>query len=225
MSVTDIKRIKQVRNSPDYKFKVCLIGDSNCGKTCLMRRIVDDIFEEEYKPSLVGDCSYLYYSLKLNNKPKTAAIMLWDTAGEEKFQSVTKAYFSKTNAVITMYDITSQKSFERVSFWIELANEYVNDDCIIFVVGTKSDLDSCRVVDFDLSKNMIEKKLINAKSISEVSSKSGHGVAELFIKLTKNLVEENELGSVISSYVDVERGSYKLSMKMIENKDPDSCNC
>ena len=67
---------------------------------------------------------------------------IWDTAGEEKYRSVTNAYFRGAVGALLIYDITSERSFKSVSNWLQKLQESAMPDLIVLLVGNKTDLEA-----------------------------------------------------------------------------------
>ena len=66
---------------------------------------------------------------------------LWDTAGQEKFRSLTRMYYQDAEAAVIVYDITFRESFESAKYWVEdLRQNCNNTDILIAIVGNKCDL-------------------------------------------------------------------------------------
>ena len=100
-------------------FKVCLVGESGVGKTCIIERFVNNEFREEEPPSISAS-----YSEKLiqfdDYEGKVVKFNIWDTAGQEKYRSIGKIFYKDANAAILVYDITNQKSFDEIKkYWFE----------------------------------------------------------------------------------------------------------
>lgn len=70
----------------------------------------------------------------------TVRLQVWDTAGQERFRSISKLYYRGASAVILVYSIIDEKSFDEMGRWLEEVKDNLGDDIIIHVVGTKSDL-------------------------------------------------------------------------------------
>ena len=66
-------------------------------------------------------------------------LQIWDTAGEEKYKSVSNVYFRGAVGALLIYEITSKKSFEEAEGWLSKLND-TNDDLVVMLVGNKSDL-------------------------------------------------------------------------------------
>ena len=100
-------------------FKVCLVGESGVGKTCIIERFVNDEFREDEPPSI--SASYSEKFLKFEEyEGKTVKFHIWDTAGQEKYRSIGKIFYKDANAAILVYDITNKKSFDEIKkYWYE----------------------------------------------------------------------------------------------------------
>lgn len=67
-------------------------------------------------------------------------LQIWDTAGEEKFRSLTPMYYKNSSAVILVYDTTNIETFESISKWIKEIEEHRTHNVLIFLVGNKCDM-------------------------------------------------------------------------------------
>ena len=94
-----------------------MIGPEGSGKTCLMNRFADDSFTEKYE-----FCKFSYLStIGVDFKTKTvvcnglvAKLQIWDTGGQPRFQSISKAYYKKTKIFLLVYDCQNVASFENL---------------------------------------------------------------------------------------------------------------
>ena len=84
------------------KIKIMLIGDSNVGKTSLLKKYCENEFSNIYITTVGIDFQIKY--LDINNKK--IKLQIWDTAGQERYQTVAKNYFNSSNGFIIVYDIT-----------------------------------------------------------------------------------------------------------------------
>lgn len=89
-------------------YKVVLIGDCNVGKTSLLLRFSDNIFNEN--PFSTIGVDFKIKTLKVDDK--IIKMQIWDTAGQERYRSISQAYFRNTHGCIAVYDITNRESFE-----------------------------------------------------------------------------------------------------------------
>ena len=109
------------KNNTIKIYKVCLIGQSGVGKTCIINRFVNDEFREDEPPSI--SASYSEKFIKFDEDEDEGKIIkfhIWDTAGQEKYRSIGKIFYKDANAAILVYDITNQKSFDEIkNYWYE----------------------------------------------------------------------------------------------------------
>lgn len=125
--------------------KVIVLGDSGVGKTSLMNQFVSQRFSASYKATIGAD--FLCKDLTVSGTDVT--LQCWDTAGQERFQSLGVAFYRGSDCCILVFDVTSQKSFDNLSFWIDeflIQSAPRDPDSFPFVVlGNKTDLEG-RVV-------------------------------------------------------------------------------
>ena len=124
-------------------YKFCLLGEKSVGKTSIMRRISKDEFEEKMISSIGIDVITLSFDdIEINeNEVKSFKIQLIDTAGQEKYQSITKNYYRNSDAIILVYDINNEDSFELLENWIIQIKENFNDVNLVMLLDNKSDLE------------------------------------------------------------------------------------
>lgn len=67
---------------------------------------------------------------------------MWDTAGQEKFKTITAAYYKGAQGIILVFDLTDKKSLDDIKNWISETEKYSNGESVKILVGNKSDLHS-----------------------------------------------------------------------------------
>ena len=157
------------------KYKIIFLGDQGTGKSCILNRFVEDKFDDNYQATIGLD--FQSKNVKIDNQD--VHLLLYDTAGQEKFRSLIPMYTRDANIIILVYDITRKESFNHIPDWINgLTN--VNFDNVIFaLVGNKIDLDDKREVSKEEGIKLAEEK----KCIfEEVSAKTAENFSELFYK-------------------------------------------
>ena len=102
------------KKKPDRLIKIITIGDSNVGKTCCILRYCDNVFQSAVVNTLGVEMRTNL--ITLNNK--LVKISIFDTAGQEKFRSITQNYYNKVDGIIMMYDVTDRNSFNTLESWI-----------------------------------------------------------------------------------------------------------
>ena len=176
--------IKNDLNHTIVEYKIILIGSSGVGKTGIFNRYIFNTFFEDYKCTI--SATNKTKKISLNDKT-IAKLSIWDTAGEEKYKSVTKQYFKHSKGAIIVYDINDRKSYEEKIDWINFVKEELSD-VVIMIVGNKIDLDK-RVVSEDEAKKFCNQ---NGYLFSEVSAKKGTNVSLIFEKLSWEIWENDK---------------------------------
>ena len=129
------KKKPQLNNSEDYK--IILLGETNAGKTTLYNKFIYNKDKFNYLSSITVDNE----TQTLDYKNKKYLITLYDTAGQERFRSITKSYYNMADGFLLMFDITDEKSLLAVKDWIEDI-KYHNSSNIFLILGNKDDLDN-----------------------------------------------------------------------------------
>jgi small GTP-binding protein len=127
------------KENNNFVFRVIAIGDSGVGKTSIIRKYLYNIFE----PTTINTIglSFSFKEVILKNKTEVK-LKIMDTAGQEKYNSLTKTYYKNADGVLFVFDINNKKSFDSLQKWMELFNENNNGKKIIpiYLLGNKCDL-------------------------------------------------------------------------------------
>ena len=124
----------------EITFKIITVGESGVGKTSIFRRYVYNTFEENTLTTL--GLQFSFKDVVLKNKQKIK-LKLIDTAGEEKYKSLSKSYFKNSDVVLFVFALDNPDSFERINDWIELFKENHDkvDKIPKYLIGSKNDLE------------------------------------------------------------------------------------
>ncbi|KAJ6231928.1 ras and ef-hand domain-containing protein [Anaeramoeba flamelloides] len=161
-----------------FQFKVVLLGESAVGKSSMVVRFVNNTFSEKIE-STIG-ATYTNYEVDLGDY--FVKLQIWDTAGQERYHSLTPMYYRGAKGAFIVYDITSYDSFERAQDWVNELRSEGSPDAKIMLIGNKIDLE--RVVKKEEAmKYAQDEKLL----YYECSAKSGVGVHDAFLELTKSI--------------------------------------
>ena len=126
----------------DALFKIIIIGDSGIGKSCVLKRLIDDDFNDDHDVTVgVEFGSYL-----IKVEEKILKLQVWDTAGQECFRSITKIFYRGAHVVILTYSIIQGASFENLTGWLKEVRTQCSPDVMLFLVGNKCDMLSMREV-------------------------------------------------------------------------------
>ncbi|NWX64766.1 RAB44 protein, partial [Promerops cafer] len=172
---------------PDHLYNVLFVGDSHVGKTSFLFRLHADTFN----PHLTATVGLDYQIKNLVVDNKRFALRLWDSAGQERYHSMTKQFFRKADGVVLMYDITSQYSFSDVRYWLSCIQEGAEDGVAVLLLGNKTDCAAQRQVPTKEGECLAKEHQL---MFYECSAASGHNVLESmvsFIRLLK--LREDEL--------------------------------
>ena len=166
----------------DMMFKILLLGDSGVGKSSLLLRYTKNQFMTDMRSTIGVEFGIKYLTLD-NLQLK---VQIWDTAGMERYRSLTSAYYKGAKGVIIVYDICRKKSFEDIDKWIEDFKSKADEDAVILIIGNKSDLKDQREVNTEEVKSKAEK---NKMAFMETSAKNNDNVHKAFIQLFQEIVK------------------------------------
>ncbi len=177
----------------NYIFKIILIGNSGVGKSSILKRYIQKVFEDNYSCTIGVD----FFMKSITIGDKTIKLQLWDTAGTEKFRSITTGYYRGANAALVVFDLTSKQSFASLNEWIQNYYKFSNPDSVknVVILGNKSDLTEKREVTDEEINDFIKDNNIK---FFETSAKDGKNIDECFTHMSEKLIEqydnkENEL--------------------------------
>lgn len=170
--------------SAKYIIKILTLGDAAVGKSSIVLRYSENKFPETWLSTIGVDSKRKI--VKINGE--TVKVSIWDTAGQEKYQTIVKNYYNGANGVLLIYDITNKKSFDKVDFWYnDLKNTLNLNEVFVCLVGNKIDLNENRVIEKDEAEKYVEE---NNLQYFEVSAKTGEGINELFEDVTNKIMNK-----------------------------------
>uniref|UniRef100_A0A8D2CQF0 Ras-related protein Rab-12 n=1 Tax=Sciurus vulgaris TaxID=55149 RepID=A0A8D2CQF0_SCIVU len=183
------RRRKQPPRLADFTLQVIIIGFRGVGKTSLMERFTDDTFCEACKSTVGVDFKIKTVELR----GKKIRLQIWDPAGQERFNSITSAYYRSAKGIILVYDITKQETFDDLPKWMKMIDKYASEDAELFLVGNKLDCETDR----EITRQQGEKF---------AHAKDNFNVDEIFLKLVDDILKKmpldilrNELSNSILS--------------------------
>ena len=188
-------------------YKVVLLGDTSVGKSCLANRFVIDSFFDFQEPTI--GAAFMTLNLEVGNY--SIRYEIWDTAGQERYRSLAPMYYRGAMAAVIVYDITQEDSFKGAKTWINEIKTKGRKDCVIVLVGNKSDLEDKRKV----NKQTVYEYVHNQNILYfEASAKSGDNVERVFYIIGEKLPKDIQYHST----------HIKIDPPVIKIKQP-SYNC
>jgi small GTP-binding protein len=167
------------------KVKVVFIGDSAVGKTSLFQRFQDKEFCGEVPTTVGGACANVTIDLAPN---PPINLIVWDTAGQEKYRGIVPMYFSRAVFILIVYDVTNRASFDSVPSWASLSQEKAPTNVRLVLIGNKSDLEEQRVVSWTEGTELATS--IRAIFL-ETSALNSNGVRDLIVAVASQVCEED----------------------------------
>jgi Ras-related protein Rab-22 len=167
--------------------KIVLLGDSGVGKTCLISRFISGQFDANVNST--NGASYASKKVEFPELGKSLVLDIWDTAGQEKYKSLTKFFYKDAAMVVLVYDITRRESFDNLkNFWYKEIKEYGEKDIVLGIAGNKSDLYDDEAVPEKEAREF-------ADSIDAIftltSAQNNSGVNKLFENIGKKFLDPN----------------------------------
>jgi len=171
----------------DYQFKIIVCGDPMVGKTSTILRFTESAFDRKYIPSIGINVKDKIIRVKKSN----IQLVIWDIAGQSKFETMRSAFYKGARGVLLVFDLTNPKSFNDLRNWYKDINKHVHiDEQIIgFILGNKSDKVEERKITKKEATSLA--KELNLEYI-ETSALTGDNVKESFYKMTKYLYEQSK---------------------------------
>jgi len=168
----------------DDLVKIVLLGDTGVGKSCLLLRFAEDTFTNSFISTIGID-----FKVKtINVDGYRTKMQIYDTAGQERFRTITAAYYRGAQGVMLVYDVTDARSFGNIRTWV---NGMTTDaeNAIKIIVANKCDLEDQRVITTVQGQRLATEF---GFSFIEVSAKNKLNVDESFAQLVRDIKKRRE---------------------------------
>jgi len=202
-----MEKDNQGKNSEKIEevIKLIIIGSVSVGKTSLLIRYATGKFQNILKSTSTP--SYIPKTKMVNNK--LYEIRLWDTAGQEKYRSLTKIFIKDAKIALLVYAIDDENSFKDLDMWLNIVKEVNNEKIILGIAANKADLyDKAKVTD-EQGKQYAKKIGASWSSTSSLQDDNGidglvDELLEKYLKIKGNNGNTNESKGITLSSKNME---------------------
>ena len=201
--------MEEQEEKKEKNFKILLLGDSSVGKTCFLKRYIDETFQDVYLSTIGFDYKYKHITLKDGKKIK---LQIWDTAGQERFRTIGKNYYKGAHGILLIYDVTNQSSFDSIKKWLAQIKDEASGKACVLLVANKIDIED-RIISKEDGENIAKSYNLD---IYESSAKDNINVSEVFEDLAERINEK---------YKIMKEKAIKLEQNVPENTKPKKKCC
>lgn len=213
-------RRESARNQPDptsttpskvQNVKLVLLGDQGVGKSSIALRYVRGEFTENSEATI--GAAFLTQTTTVSNQ--SIKFDIWDTAGQERYKSLAPMYYRGAQAAVIVYDITSQKSFNKAIDWVKELQQQANAQIVMVLAGNKADMAA--------EKRSVSREVASAFAeehnllFTESSAKTGMCVGDIFMSIAQSMVQKN------GNQIPENPKGVKLGKKDEKKKDSSCC--
>jgi len=167
------------------EFKVILCGDAAVGKTNLIHRICFNKFSKKREITTQMDS----YKKIVELDSSTIILNLWDTCGQERYNSLPRSYYRKIDVAILVYDISDEVSFVNAKSWFKAIHDYTHENVLIILIGNKVDLNHRRRVTYAQGESLAVE---NDAIFVEASAKSAENISSIITLIARTLLAQHE---------------------------------
>eukprot|EP00735_Rhodelphis_limneticus_P012277 TRINITY_DN54_c0_g1::TRINITY_DN54_c0_g1_i1::g.14762::m.14762 TRINITY_DN54_c0_g1::TRINITY_DN54_c0_g1_i1::g.14762 ORF type:complete len:271 (+),score=61.56,sp/Q9ULC3/RAB23_HUMAN/48.87/1e-75,Ras/PF00071.17/1.3e-48,Miro/PF08477.8/5.4e-15,Arf/PF00025.16/7.6e-07,MMR_HSR1/PF01926.18/0.00029,MobB/PF03205.9/0.027,MobB/PF03205.9/7.5e+02,MobB/PF03205.9/1.4e+03,Gtr1_RagA/PF04670.7/0.0064,Gtr1_RagA/PF04670.7/3.2e+03,PduV-EutP/PF10662.4/0.037,AAA_24/PF13479.1/0.066,AAA_24/PF13479.1/1.5e+03,FeoB_N/PF02421.13/3 len=176
--------------------KVIVVGNGGVGKTSMIRRFCKGAYTDAYKKTIGVD--FLEKRHYIDALGEEIVLLLWDTAGQEEFDTLTRKYYRGAGACVLAFSTTDRDSFLAIEKWKKKVEDECGDiSCVL--VQNKTDLLDQAVVTTEESEGLARKLGLK---FYRTCVKDNYNVTEVFEYLSEEFVRrKNILSQPTSSSV------------------------
>ena len=171
------------------------------GKSCILLQFTDNKFRNQHELTIGVE----FGAKTIQIDGKTIKIQIWDTAGQEAFQAITRTYYKGAIGALLVYDITRRETFTHVTKWLEEVRNNSSKTITIILIGNKKDLEDKRQISYEEGEALAKE---NGLLFLETSAKTAYNVIESFnlsAQSILNNIEKNGGDSTIHSNIKINK--------------------
>ena len=157
------------QNWRPIEYKFILLGDSSVGKSSIFKRLLGNSFSKNQISTLGTEKAILNFDeLEINkNTRQNFKIVLFDTAGQERYRAITKSYFRDSQGIVLIYSIVDEESFKHIEAWLDSIKDSLSDwkrsGYIVMLLGNK----------LDIAEENKEQRMILKEEAEKICSEQG----------------------------------------------------
>ena len=197
-------------NSYDMIFKIVLIGDSSVGKTNMLSRYISNEYDPNSQSTIGVELSTKTFTFDKDE----VKVQIWDTAGQEKYRSITSSYYKGAQGCLLVYDITRKDTFDNIDKWFSELKSSTNNEINAILIGNKCDLSDKREITIEEAQK--KAKLFNV-AFMETSALDGTNIEKAFYELVNNVYQNNK--QTFNQQIKVMLGDKGVEIKQEQNNE------
>ncbi len=170
-------------NIIEFKIKLSICGDPGVGKTSTIVRFTDNAYSRRYLPTMGVSISDKSFRLKNN----VVELVLWDIAGQAKFQTMRRHFYQGSEAVVLVFDLTNPKSFSSISDWYTDIQRNISNEVkpLGYLFGNKCDMIEERKINKEDAIKLASNLNLN---YIETSALTGENIEYAFFQIAEKVV-------------------------------------
>ncbi|MHA1938065.1 MAG: GTP-binding protein [Candidatus Thorarchaeota archaeon] len=171
----------------EYRLKIAMLGDGAVGKTALTIRFTEGGFEADYKRTIGAD--FALKTLQLKDLKASVTCIVWDLAGQPRFETVRQGFYRGARGGLLVYDVTRRRTFLNIDNWKNECFSNLGNPIPLVVVANKVDLEDSRVVSREEGEKYAKKhKFLYVES----SALTGENVEAAYTDLCRVILKEGK---------------------------------
>jgi len=201
----------------DLTYKVIIIGDSGVGKTNLLERWLRNQYIKASTTTISVDWSNKYFKVK----DRVVQVTFCDTAGQERYKSLTRQYFRNAHGVVIVYDITERNTYRHINVWLDdVKNANSDFNPVILLVGNKNDLIEERAVTIEEALEKAKQEDLFFLETSALDGSNCNVAMQLILQYIHNAFEKTQINSETNS-ISIGQ-SVKIGLTTTNNNNPEN---